>query len=99
MHNVKDGSVEGGCCKRVEWILLGFVVCGIDVGTDSSVSDSTSKVLVDISTLYISWHHTRKVEGPTFVAMNLSTRYWVKTLITTSASVCESLSIKGRRRA
>lgn len=38
-------------------------------------------------------------QRPTFMAMNLSTRYWVKTEMTTSPSVCGSRSISGNRRA
>lgn len=94
MDDVEDGRLQSGGCNRAKRLLSRG---RLDVRADTELLDTLGQVLGNVTTLRCQV--TSNILLLTFMAMNFSTRYWVKTLITTSLSVWVSLSIKGRRRA
>ena len=96
VDNVENSRVQCGSRKRVEPVPIRPLMLGIYICSNPSILDTAREVLGDISALPSASSTQREL---TFVAMNLRTRYWVSTLMTTSACVCESLSIRGKRRA
>jgi hypothetical protein len=107
VHDIEHSRLQCGRRDGVERLGLGVSVGRRgDVRADSELLYRCSEVLRDVPALTSisrnSATGTTKTTGIcrlTFIAINLSTRYWVSTEMTTSASVCGSLSIRGSLRA